>query len=397
MLYSFSCKNFYSFKEENTVSFIVNKQAPKNHGYFMTPSGTRLSKVGVVIGPNASGKTNLLKVVPFLRWMIVTSFSKSPDTNIPIKSFQFGKDSLQPSTIDVTFELSNHIYRYIIIVTADRIFEEKLFIQSKTKKRVTEKKLFARNWDEAGKQYKLDFGKGFNPPAGIANTIRQNASLLSTAFHLNHKLSQEIINLWKKIETNVIELGHKDESMPNALIRYSDNSLLKKKMEAILSKYDLGFSSLNISKEKTETGYHIEADILHSIGSKIEKLSIKYESSGTKRLLILLQNILASLESGSPAIIDEIDINLHPDMIIELIGLYLHPETNPNNAQILTSTHSHIVLSKLDKYQIFLTEKNELGSTESWRLDEVEGVRSDDNYYTKYMAGSYGAIPNFDI
>jgi len=168
-------------------------------------------------------------------------------------------------------------------------------------------------------------------------------------------------------------------------------------MEAILSKYDLGFSSLNISKEKTETGYHIEADILHSIGSKIEKLSIKYESSGTKRLLILLQNILASLESGSPAIIDEIDINLHPDMIIELIGLYLHPETNPNNAQILTSTHSHIVLSKLDKYQIFLTEKNELGSTESWRLDEVEGVRSDDNYYTKYMAGSYGAIPNFDI
>ena len=48
-----------------------------------------------------------------------------------------------------------------------------------------------------------------------------------------------------------------------------------------------------------------------------------------------------------------------------------------------------------DKYQIILTEKNEKGVSESWRLDEMIGVRADDNYYSKYIAGAYGAVPKF--
>jgi len=60
---------------------------------------------------------------------------------------------------------------------------------------------------------------------------------------------------------------------------------------------------------------------------------------------------------------------------------------------LLFSSHSHLILSKLDKYQIILTEKNKKGESEAWRLDEVAGVRADDNYYAKYMAGAYGAFP----
>ncbi len=40
-----------------------------------------------------------------------------------------------------------------------------------------------------------------------------------------------------------------------------------------------------------------------------------------------------------------------------------------------------------------LVEKNENGETEAWRLDDMTGVRADDNYYTKYIAGAYGARP----
>ena len=60
---------------------------------------------------------------------------------------------------------------------------------------------------------------------------------------------------------------------------------------------------------------------------------------------------------------------------------------------MLFSTHSHLILSKLDKYQIILVEKNQNGVSESWRLDEMSGVRADDNYYSKYIAGAYGAVP----
>jgi predicted ATPase len=81
-------------------------------------------------------------------------------------------------------------------------------------------------------------------------------------------------------------------------------------------------------------------------------------------------------------------------MVQELVGMFTDGTINSKNAQLLFSTHSHQILSQLDKYQIVLTEKNSDGQTETWRLDEMKGVRADDNYYTKYIAGAYGAVPN---
>ena len=91
MIHSFSCKNFYSFEELTTLDFEVNDNAPENSGYFKAKSGIRLSKVETVIGPNASGKTNLLKVLPLLKWLIVESFNMKPEANLPIQSFAFGE------------------------------------------------------------------------------------------------------------------------------------------------------------------------------------------------------------------------------------------------------------------------------------------------------------------
>jgi hypothetical protein len=41
-----------------------------------------------------------------------------------------------------------------------------------------------------------------------------------------------------------------------------------------------------------------------------------------------------------------------------------------------------------------LVEKDEYNQSSAWRLDSVEGIRSSDNFYAKYMAGAYGAVPN---
>ena len=69
-------------------------------------------------------------------------------------------------------------------------------------------------------------------------------------------------------------------------------------------------------------------------------------------------------------------------------------ELNPKSAQLFFSSHTPTILSSLDKYQIIFIEKNDAGCTDVWRLDSIKGVRSDDNYYTKYIAGGYGAVPN---
>lgn len=404
MIHSFSCKNFYSFGEPTTVDFEVNGNAPQNNGYFKASSGMRLSKVGTVIGPNASGKTNLLKVPAFLKWLIVDSYTEKPDAPIVVKPFAFGELNNKPSELSVTFEIDGKIYTYSFELTQKRILKETLERTALVKEKKGTQRLFSRSWDEQKSRYTFE-GENFKPlPDGFEALLRTNASVIGTAARLNHDESQQIASYWQKLETNVVEAGWTgDHLLPNAIQQlwdalgfFSDNPTLKEQAEKLLARFDVGFESFEIKKLKDENDENkitLRARTVHSIKGRQYPFNLTYESSGTKQLFVVLKSILAALVKGSVAVIDEFDVNLHPEMVIALFDLFIHPETNPHNAQLLLSTHSIQLLSKLDKYQIILVEKNELGTSEAWRLDEVEGVRSDENYFTKYIAGAYGALP----
>lgn len=402
MIHSFSCKNFYSFSDLTTVNFVVNEKAPDNYGYFLAPSGMRLSKVETVIGSNASGKTNLLKVLPFMKWLIADSSNINPTAPLPVKPFMFGGQKNKPIELSADFEIDGNIYTYSFILKENKIILEELKVKNKTKQKITSKNIFSREWNSKSGQYDLD-DKNFNLPKGFENSIRPNASIVSVAVRLGHKESLKFFDYWKKVETNVIEAGWiGDYLLPNAnqqligaLDFYSEagNQAIKEEAEKLLSRFDLGLESFEIEKEKKENGFSINVKVAHFFSGRTEYLPMQYESSGTKQLFILLKTILLVLANGGIAVLDEFDVNLHPEIVLSLYELFIHPETNPNNAQLFLSTHSHLVLNKLDKYQIILTEKNNKGESESWRLDDVSGVRADDNYYAKYIAGAYGAVP----
>ncbi|MDP2838224.1 MAG: ATP-binding protein [Candidatus Moranbacteria bacterium] len=400
MIHSFSCKNFYSFGEFTTLNFEVNKNAPENNGYFVTKSGVRLSKVETVIGGNASGKTNLLKVLPFLKWLIIDSFNMKPENPIVVQPFAFGAEKDMPTELSVVFEVDGKVYTYTFVITKEKILNEELKLTSFAKEKKSTKKIFSRSWN--GKESRYDFeGDNFELPKGFENLLRSNASVIGTAARLNHAESQAIATYWGQIETNVIEAGWiGDHLLPNSIAQlgeafdfFSENSMLKQEAEKLLCRFDLGLSGFEIKKEKKENGFSLNVRAAHMFNGQTQYLPVQYESSGTKQLFVLLKSILVALEKGSIAIVDEFDVNLHPEMVMALFDLFIQPETNPKNAQLLLSTHSHMLLSKLDKYQIVLVEKNENGVSEAWRLDEVSDVRSDENYYSKYIAGAYGAVP----
>jgi hypothetical protein len=380
----------------------VNEKAPVNNGYFTAISGNRLSRVETVIGANASGKTNLLKVLPFLKWLIIDSFNASPTNPLPIKPFMFGSNKKEPTKLSADFEIGGNIFTYSFALDESKIISEELKVKNKSKEKVTSKKVFSRQWNDASKKYELD-DKNFNLPKEFENLLRTNASVLSVAVRFNHKESLELVNFWKKIETNVVEAGwvgdhlfpSASKQLVEALDFYSEesNKIIKQEAEKLLSRFDLGLDTFEIIKEKKENGFRIDVRVAHSFGGSKEYIPMQYESSGTKQLFVLLKTILLVLTKGGVAVLDEFDVNLHPEMVLALFELFIQPETNPKNAQLLFSTHSHQILSKLDKYQIILTEKNDKGESESWRLDEMSGVRADDNYYSKYIAGAYGAVP----
>ena len=401
MIHSFSCKNFYSFGESGEVSFVVNDNAPQNNGYFIATSGSRLSKVEAIIGPNASGKTNLLKVLPFLKWLIIDSFNMKPEDPIAVQPFAFSDENAQPTELSVVFEIDGKEYNYSFVLNKQKILSEELAVTNFVNEKKGSKKLFTRTWNSTENRYNFE-GENFELPKGFDNLLRLNASVIGTAARLNHKEGQDIAKFWQTLETNTAESGSmrdplSQNTIPHwfeVLMYYSENETLKKEAEKLLSRFDLGLNGINIDKKQGANGMTtIEVQGLHEFNEQKKQLPIQYESAGTKQLFILLKTILQVLERGGIAVLDEIDINLHPEIVLALFDLFIQPETNPKNAQLLLSTHSHLILSKLDKYQIVLVEKNENGASEAWRLDEVSGVRADENYYSKYIAGAYGAVP----
>ena len=123
------------------------------------------------------------------------------------------------------------------------------------------------------------------------------------------------------------------------------------------------------------------------------------ELEGKARILDVLSSVSApryviilAISNGDIIFCDEIENGIHPFIIEKLISLFADKTINKNNAQIIFSTHQPYLLSELTKTQIFFTEKEDL-QTEIYRLDDVEGVRNDDNFYTKYLNGVYGGVP----
>lgn len=392
IIHSFTCQNFYSFKGLTLVDFDVVNKAPKNDGYFESIQG-RASKIEAVIGPNASGKTNLLKVLPFIKWLIIDSYKLNPTDIIPIKKFLSNAD--KQISLSVKFEIDSGVHIYNVSLSEEKIISEELFIISKTQKQTTRKIIFSRAWDDEKKRYILN-DKKFGLSKELAKSVlRSNASIISVAKQFEHQKSLEIVNEWQKVESNVIEAGwigdnmllSKTKEFLNSLDFYSNNEVLKGKAEKMLARFDLGLESFRIEKNDLRN-----TKVVHIFGAEKHLLNVWYESSGTQQLFVLLKTILQVLDTGGIAILDEIDVNLHPDIINALCNLFVQPETNIHNAQLLFSTHTPSILSRLDKYQIILVEKRD-GTSESWRLDSMEGIRSDENYYAKYMSGAYDAIP----
>ena len=232
-----------------------------------------------------------------------------------------------------------------------------------------------------------------------ANKVRQNASLIATAAQYDVPLAKKLATI--NLTTNVSAFGRRimdGNEIQQAAHFYSLNSQQMDKMNGLLRHWDFGLSKLRIAKEthtneKNQSLDEFKVFGVHTLNNTDVELNIYEESSGTQGAFVLLAKLLPVLEKGGIAIIDEIENDLHPHMLEPIIDLFASTETNPYNAQLLFTCHAIEILNLLNKSQVILVEKDTLCESAAWRLDSMEGVRSDDNLYAKYMAGAYGAVP----
>lgn len=394
MIHSFSFSNFQSFHEEVSVDFTVNSKQARENDWMAhsTIDNTRLNKAIMVVGANAAGKTSVLKALTFLNWFATNSFNL--EFNKPLPFYHHLNFSEEPSSFGITRENDGYLWRYHVKMHDNRVIEESLF---RTVKKEIE--VFSRIWKPNSKTYTVkaikEFG-GDNP--ALLKTARENVSLISWAAQFNVPLAKQLIQSWSQFTSNVTEMGFDDYSISklfNAAHYFKENVTDKAFMERLLRQWDFGLSSVNIKPQNTQTDNQQPLFMpygKHESESGMFELPFLLESHGTQVAFSVLSKILPALSDGTIAIIDEIETNLHPEIIEQLISLFASKEKNPKNAQILFSSHSLELMNKLHKSQIYFTEKRHLVSS-AYRLDDFKGVREDDNYYAKYRAGVYGALP----
>lgn len=403
MLHEFSVRNFYSFADESTVSFCVGEHAPDNTLFADTPSGQRISKVLTVIGPNASGKTNLLKGLAFLRWFMLASFrTLDPKDKIPVDAFAFTEDMSDGMAFRVTFELASGVYRYTLEIKENRVSLERL-------ERMTDRHfsyLFKREWDAASQSTVIrEQNLGIDVDV-VQKLVRDNCSFLSVLQQTENKALEPVFAYLADFRSNVDRMGRRThyiadvERVFDAAAYFYQHPDYRTAAEHLLAgKLDLGLSGIKIVKRKIPTTDGKDSDVayapygVHRINDKVYELPLLSESSGTQNSFVLLHLLLPALQTGGLAVIDEFEVNLHPQMITPILDLFLDPETNPKNAQLFFSTHSIEVLRKLDKTQVLLVEKDDQCRSHACRLDEIKGVRRDVDLYAKYMSGAFGAVP----
>lgn len=393
MLISFAIRNFQSFHEQAEISLALGEKAPKDSRTFAEKAlGLRLTKALAVLGPNASGKTTLLKPLAFLDWFIKHSFRTQVGSPVPVTPHFCAPT--EPSEFQVEFALEGKQWRYRLVTDSQRVYSESLHCRAAR----TYSYVFTRNWDPGKRKYAIK-QRQFGMIQREAEKVRENASLIATAAQYEVPLAMRLQGA--RVFTNLDVLGRQhinDFHLTDATNRYFADESMRAQMAKLLSQWDLGLTDVQIVNQSVTTaeGDTTEMQIpfgVHSIRGQEHRLMMRMESSGTQGAYLLLSKVLPVLNAGGLVVIDELEADLHPHMLTPILDLFFSERTNPHNAQIIFTCHSIEVLSLLHKGQVVLVEKDTDGASLAWRLDSVKGLRSDDNLYAKYMAGAYGAIP----
>ena len=412
MLLEFSVKNFLSFKDETTLSLIASNITELDENIIDTESGLNILKSAAIYGANASGKSNLLQSISFLRGFVLNSSKDSQaGEKIPVIPFLLDKQTInQPSYFEVVFLINDIRYRYGFEVNRSTIISEWLF---HCRKRETN--LFYRE------NKKIKTSSAFREGSkSLIDKTRDNALFLSVCAQFNGEISSSIINWFD----DLVQLETDNDSRYHnySLDQIKHDSVLKEKMLSLLKKFDIGILDISVEDiafEENQIPEEIQEELFKILRGEIKDNKIfledvnsvhplfegekrigvqeipwMYESSGTKKLLNISGPIFDSLSKGYVLIIDEIDIRLHPLITQALIRLFHSKETNPNNAQLILATHDPKLMSSnlFRRDQIWFTEKDKFGSSQLYSLVEFK-PRKKTNIEKAYMDGRFGGIP----
>lgn len=414
MLIRFNVGNFRSFRDEVEFSMVASSLKDREDALIKTPyEDFQLLRTAAIYGPNAAGKTNVIKALRFMSHAVLNSQRTwEPDGGVPRTPFRLDKASqYSPSVFEV--DIFNHGVRYQYGFTADsqRILEEWLYAYPKKRRRVW----FERTWEDGPE---FDFGPHLKgQKQAIKDVTRNNSLFVSAAAQMDHEQLTSIYRWFgDRLQVLVGPRGKKNE-YPTA--RMIEEQGVGGIVSDLLSSADLGIVGVDIERREMDEKvrsileFVMEMDdegpeTLPDLDERPEvqfrhrtkddedavRLGLEDESAGTQTLFALAGPALKALREGGVMCIDDLDASLHPVLAHEFVDLFNSKQTNEGEAQLIFNTQDTNLLSGdlLRRDQVWFVEKDSEGVSHLYPLSEFS-VRREENKERGYLQGRYGAIP----
>ncbi|MCX2483798.1 AAA family ATPase [Pedobacter sp. MR2016-24] len=400
MFLQFKVSNFRSIGEEQVLSLLPEANQEEFQENILAHDGYSALKMAALYGANGSGKSNVLKAIgEFISMVKDTAHAVFSDT-LEFDPFLLREGwEEKPTEFEMMFSLQEHRYRYGFSFNATHILKEYLFRQT----RGGEVGVFEREGDTIN----------------AGSSLKATAKMISSAIKKTKSNSLFLGNLYllKVAEANVIFEFFNRNIMIDGLKSFNFGEL-----ESICESSEVKIQVSQHLKRLKAGLLNVEAQVYGAVathkfydkeGNATEKTVswdfFERESSGANEVLEFSVPINVILQLGGVLIIDELEAKLHPLITLDTINLFLNKETNPNNAQLIFSTHDTNLLSyaRLRRDQIYFVEKNSWESTEIYSLADVNSVNDHESAKStetqdmekekRYFEGRYGAIPVFDF
>ncbi len=377
-------KNFKTFKEE--IEFEIDTDTDKD--------------ILAIIGPNACGKTTFFEALLDIKRML--KFNNQISIKECYKPYRFNNEKEEKNIVySLSWKKNDKYYSYSIEFNSEEIIKETLkngsisyFDRQRLDLKI-EDNTKSLSISKAAKHLTAFFLLALSDSQIITNSNDSVADVYSTIRSIIDNLyvftPRELPDLDKAIERGITDdkICELTSKADTTLLSVLSKEAFEKKqddMRGIVKE----LSSKKLIDDKTFAS-HKKYVSYHMVDSEIYTLDYDYESDGTKKLFLLSPYVYKVLESGGYLFVDELDSQIHPSIIANiLVPLFTDKKTNPSGAKLIFSMHN-IGLVKYEKFLssivIFVLEN--LSNKKEFNSISV----NDHLFLDKLIRGYYGGVP----
>ncbi|MBF0622064.1 MAG: ATP-binding protein [Magnetococcales bacterium] len=421
MLVEFSVTNYLTFCERQTLSLTAASQIRERSGNSFDTGIKRLPKLNratVVYGPNASGKSNLVRALKFMRDFVLNCAQGQSGEPIPVQAFELNsRTRTAPSLFEVVIVQKGIRYQYGFAVNKQRVCHEWLLAYPQGRPQ----RWFERHLDSATGEEQWHLHKKMLPASsGIwKDFTRDNALFLSTAVQLNAQVLKPVFDWFSKSLT--VLPPHAEVSVDHAAKLVQDPEG-RQRILSFLNQADLQVDGIHVEtrtatdKADGEENAHLMNTLQSLLKKKLDgwnwqitditlerrsvdtnhmvRLPWNTESQGTRKLFALAGPWLDLMAQDRVLVIDELDTSLHHALVRHLFAA-LHKLSGDTHSQLVCTTHDTALLDdkSFRRDQFWMVERTVQRCSHLYPVSEYR-VSLSEPLQKRYLDGHYGGVPD---